>query len=340
MDTGRDLQASPAGPWAFGGGSQSFTRMTALPIVQHHPKMVFRKLGNPNVQNRGPVGNNMHTDLPQSTSNLPLEYPHLLSALDLTKRATTDAFHALVPLFVHAAFSEVAFLNLLTSLLNELTEPEPLEKYQTDNFESLLHYEVIAQRHASQLRHCVRSIQNWSRCPVSTLQRQSSSNDQNSLPARRSDEPAADTGNTSRLPSNLHSSSFSSAGILDDYQGLLDRCLRLLSRIESAKASEMNRAMMLESRRAIEQSERVKQLTLMATYFIPLTFTASLFGMNFGLFGQGDLPVWWYFVFAIPFTLLTHVLYSFDVLSQWQKIATICTWGRSEEKSTKDPTVL
>jgi Mg2+ and Co2+ transporter CorA len=75
----------------------------------------------------------------------------------------------------------------------------------------------------------------------------------------------------------------------------------------------MNRAMILESRRAIEQSERMKKLTLAATYFIPLTFTASLFGMNFGVLGQGDLPVWWYIVLAVPFTVLTHVLCSWDV---------------------------
>ena len=41
-----------------------------------------------------------------------------------------------------------------------------------------------------------------------------------------------------------------------------------------------------------EQSERVKKLTLMATYFIPLTFTSSLFGMNFDVLGQSDVPVW------------------------------------------------
>lgn len=29
----------------------------------------------------------------------------------------------------------------------------------------------------------------------------------------------------------------------------------------------------------------------MATYFIPLTFAASVFGMGFEVFGQGDLPM-------------------------------------------------
>jgi hypothetical protein len=28
-------------------------------------------------------------------------------------------------------------------------------------------------------------------------------------------------------------------------------------------------------------------------YFIPLTFTASLFSMNFDVLGQGQLPLWW-----------------------------------------------
>ena len=50
---------------------------------------------------------------PQSATLLPLDYDALLSMTDLTKRAASDSLAALVPLFTHAAFSEVQFLNLM-----------------------------------------------------------------------------------------------------------------------------------------------------------------------------------------------------------------------------------
>jgi len=35
--------------------------------------------------------------------------------------------------------------------------------------------------------------------------------------------------------------------------------------------------------------------------------------MNFDVLGQSELPVWWYLVLAVPFTFLTHVIYSSDL---------------------------
>lgn len=121
-------------------------------------------------------------------------------------------------------------------------------------------------------------------------------------------------------------------GILQDHEHLREWCLQLSSRIQSAKNSEMNRAMILESRRAIEQSERVKKLTVWATYFIPLTFTASLFGMNLDVLGQSELPVWWYLVLAVPFTLLTHMLYSSNLqaLLRYQRVWKILAQYRAK----------
>ena len=103
--------------------------------------------------------------------------------------------------------------------------------------------------------------------------------------------------------------------------------------------TEMNRAMILESRRAIEQSERVKKLTLMATYFIPLTFTSSLFGMNFDVLGQSDVPVWWFLVLGVPLTIITYILgtYSWsrrDTRPKNLRAALVTRWEKW--RTTKD----
>ena len=314
MDNGRDLGDSHDGPWKHDSSQKASRNVTALPVIQHHPKMTWRKIGEVDVSSR-PSLSSAHHSLPQSTYNLPLEYPSLLSALDLSKRAQTDPFHALIPIFAHAAFSEVAFLNLVNELMDKLTEPLPLDNFLSETFESLQHFEIILERHAAQLRHCVRSIQILNgKSSYASLQSQGlppsghhSRSPTRSPPATEYGEPFLFNGQQQQ-----QSSTFTASGILQDYDDLLGRCIHLLSRISSAKTTEMNRAMILESRRAIEQSERVKKLTLLATYFLPLTFTTGLFGMNFNVFGQGTLPVWWYIVFALPITLLAHLLYTWD----------------------------
>ena len=75
----------------------------------------------------------------------------------------------------------------------------------------------------------------------------------------------------------------------------------------------MNRSVVLESRKAIEQADRVKRLTMLATFFIPLSFSATLFGMNFRVFGQGEVEIGWFFAVAIPLTVMAYVCYVYKV---------------------------
>jgi hypothetical protein len=299
MDIGRDLGKSPTGPWFQRLDGKPVVRLTPLPIVQHHPSMVWRKMGDISSPLPSPQAPNASTEpdsmpgLQQSISTLPLRYQSLLSSLDLSEQAQSDPLHALVPIFTHSAFSEVAFLNLVHEQLDKMTEAIGLEVFHAETFELLQQFEVVLERHATQLRECIRSI--------------------HVLRNRRSNSRTEDVSSSTFTSPPNHHTSFSVTGILQDHENLLERCLYLLTRVHSAKNTEMNRAMLLESKRAIEQSERMKKLTMLATYFIPLTFTASLFGMNFDVLGQSELPVWWYLVFAAPFTLLTHVFHTWDI---------------------------
>lgn len=68
----------------------------------------------------------------------------------------------------------------------------------------------------------------------------------------------------------------------------------------------MKRSVVLESRKAIEQTDRVKKLTLPTTFLIPLSFTASSFGMNFEVFGQGRLGIWIFPTVAVPIMMLSY----------------------------------
>lgn len=319
MDNGRSLEVSPAGPWTSDIERSHYSlRETALPIIKHYQKMAFRKIGDIEVNNSiepatatSPRPASM---LPQCSSILPLEYPSLLSAVGLAGRATSNALHALIPVFAHAAFSEVAFLNLVSRLIEELIVPLPIGDFRTDCFERLQEYNVILERHAGQLRHCLRAIRVLKdvETPPHALRSES----------RRLKKDTPSSSVEFQLP---EASTYTADGILENYEDLLDRCTCLQSRTAAAMSTEMNRAMILESRRAIEQTERMKKLTLMATYFIPLTLAASIFGMNFELFGQGHLPLWWYFVLAAPLTLLTHLGSTLDVPAWTTRITATLT---------------
>ena len=64
-----------------------------------------------------------------------------------------------------------------------------------------------------------------------------------------------------------------------------------------------------KSQKAILQAEDVARLTRLAFIFIPLSFTASFFGMNFSQFTNGALlSIWIWFVVSVPFLLVSLAL--------------------------------
>ncbi|KAJ2986984.1 hypothetical protein NUW58_g4759 [Xylaria curta] len=335
MDSGRSIESSPSGPWTTDFELNSYrTKETVLPIIQHYQKMTSKRIGDMEAENgSGGITPSLYgqppTRAPQSSSVFPIEYSSLLSAVGLTRRASSDILHALIPTFAHAAFSEVAFLNLLDGLIEELIGPLPVDEFRSDCFERLQEYEVCLERHASQLRHSLRAIRVLRESVIITRPSPSTTQSQGDVDPKirvRRNEARAHRESPPSFESHLpEASTYTVAGIVEDYEDLLDRCMRLRTRAAACMSTEMNRAMILESRKAIEQSDRLKKLTLLATYFIPLTFTASVFGMNFELFGQGHLPLWWYLVIAVPLTLLTYVISMADLAAWKQRFFVKCT---------------
>ena len=89
-----------------------------------------------------------------------------------------------------------------------------------------------------------------------------------------------------------------------DYSQLMERCSMLTEQCESATTTLVGFAQLLASGRSIDQAAEVNRLTKMAALFIPLSFTASIFGMN--LREWNPLPSWkWPFSCAIIFSLAT-----------------------------------
>lgn len=96
--------------------------------------------------------------------------------------------------------------------------------------------------------------------------------------------------------------------LLVDYEELLHRARSLYERCENNTRLIMNQAAIAESKRSLRQTTEVVGLTRLASIFVPVTFATSFLGMNMAIFGQGTIPIWAWFVIALPLTILTFVL--------------------------------
>jgi Mg2+ and Co2+ transporter CorA len=86
------------------------------------------------------------------------------------------------------------------------------------------------------------------------------------------------------------------------YQHLLNRATSLTNRIKSESEWLMHKAMLNESQRAFYQGYNMSRITSLAFLFIPLSFTASVFGMNVIELANNDGPkvsIWYWVVVSI-----------------------------------------
>ncbi|KFG79645.1 hypothetical protein MANI_019136 [Metarhizium anisopliae] len=260
---------------------------------------------------------NASAEVQQSGVILPLQYDSLIALVDLARRAPQDPLSMCIPLFAHAAFSEVQFLNLIESRIQ--TQMNAIVKgVLTDTLGTLQYLSNILNRHARQLQDSIAALCNLA-------ERRSHLLNEVKVEARLPPKSAAPTnpslGKRRQMPgietvqksgSNSSDGSFTAKGLLNDYQQLCARCIDLSKMCTRGMTLAMNKATIEESRKAIEQSERLKKLTLLATFFIPLSFSSSLFSMNIDLLEQ-RVKFWWFFVLCIPITLLAYILYLWDL---------------------------
>ncbi|KAH1982797.1 hypothetical protein KXW88_003989 [Aspergillus fumigatus] len=236
----------------------------SVPVIQHRAGLALRqprKLRERAAEEADTDGPKPSERMVQSACLLHLDY-----GLDLDKAlAAGNSFYALHEILVFAAFSENQFLNMLeTKLLNEL-DPTFLVHQKNPTLSNLLYHQRILDRHIQRIKDNLAAFKGngslgW---PRSALE-----------PGKqRIVDDVAET-------------------LIGDYEYLLSRSLTLSGQCSRGMQVVMNNAMIKESRDAMSQAEGVVKLTRLAFIFVPLTFTASFFGMNFAQFGQGHLSLW------------------------------------------------
>lgn len=333
MDQGRPLEKSPPGPWT----NHIELKATPLPILQHHHKMAFRT-----TTNRLDPNANASAEVQQSTAILPLQYDSLIALVDLARRAPQDPLSMCIPMFAHVAFSEVQFLNLMESRI-QIQISTIIEGVPADALGTFQYFSTILNRHAEQLKNTTRALRKLT---------EQSSPGLNGVKAESSipTGPIIGTrwqGSETETARNLGSSSsdgvFTTKGLLEDYEELHVRCIDLSKMCTRGVTLAMNKATIEESHKAIEQSERVKKLTILATLFIPLNFVSSLFGMNIDILGQGTVKFWWFFILCAPITLFAYIIYLWDfkvLIRCWIGLWKSCHSNKQDVtfgKDEKDP---
>lgn len=274
MDTGKDLGESLQGPWQTGVDHKSSWKFRVYPTIQPWPGVVLHSDSLAVAYKDNKIGR-----FPQSASLLHQDYGKLLNVETMRH----DPFYALHELFAFCASSELQFLNMMDSKIS--SETGYARPNSTPTLSNLLYNQEILQSHAVRLRNVIEVIQRrgnpeWAR-PLGAVERQIS-------------DTAADK-------------------LERDYAHLLYCVQSLFHRCEKGMHVVMSQASIRESEMALAQSGRVAKLTQLAFFYIPFSFMASFFGMNFVEFGTGELRLWFWFATSIPVFLITVLFLVVDI---------------------------
>ena len=249
-----------------------------LPTIRHRPKLALKsKKYTLPTEDHGQNG-----EFPQAASFLRRNYGKQLEWPVMK----VDPFYALHELFEFSAASELQFLNLVEHKLRPETNYEILFQ-EAPSLSNLLYHLEILQAHTRRLSETIQKIKcrgssQWPHAP------------ENSDLDRKAKE--------------------SQSQLLKDYEFLLYKAKLLANLCERGMGVIMNNANIAEAKRGIIQAERVSKLTLLAFFYVPLSFTASFFGMNFTQFSSGPLlGIWVWFVTSIPVLALSFILYKWDI---------------------------
>ena len=222
------------------------------------------------------------THFAQNASFLPFQY-----GLTLTPEiAAVDPTYALSELFTFAASSECQFLNLMQTQVQKDIHFLPAK--MEISVANLKYSKSLLDEHVQRLRNTVdllrnHELLNWPQASQPTTK---------------------DTVDRALRTSLL------------DYEHLLHRAQRLAAQCLEGTNMIMSGAMLAESRKGIIQAEGLTQLTVLAFFFLPLSFTTSLFGTNFKQLGTGILDIWVMLVALVPILSLSTVVLYWNTISR------------------------
>jgi len=246
-----------------------------FPIIQHRDYLALenKALG---LQSNPSTAHPTLWEANQNACLLPFQFGQFLDQNLLPQ----DTLYALSDVFRLSAASESQFLNLIHDQIDH--ELRISSKIDNASMVNLRYLKTILGDHINSLTDTIMVL---------------SSQDQFAW-------PSAGPGTVQRKAADSMRSI-----LLGDFSHIRQRAERLSNSCQKGMQSLVSTADYQESVKGVANAERVEKLTLLATIFIPLSFTCSLFGMNFSVFGQGHVSIWVFFPTAAVVLILSYILW-------------------------------
>ena len=240
---------------------------------------------------------------------------------------SSSPFYALHDLFAFAIASESQLINFLTRHLRlESSTWKRQPTAMTSVYDSLQRHKALLVIHRQQTNNILDVVrrqgpQNWERFETTKSDvRQASSSSQSKVQA--SSKPILGSSRDHTVTNFEDKPTHTAAAqLIKDYEHISERTDALIQAYSEGMEDIQNSAMLLESRKAMEQAGSVARLTLLAFLFIPLSFTTSFFGMNFKEFINDGLSIWVWFVTSVPVFGVAVGVCFWDNIREWLKAA-------------------
>jgi hypothetical protein len=308
MDSGKDLDRDLPGPWNLTDSDLDTGGFELLPVIRKDLRIAFQSsMSKEKAQKLAERA----AAFQQSRALLNLDYGRHFDNFEVFE----DSFYAVEPLFKFKACAEAQFLNLVESevisvLAKKLAamEDSPNSVEALNNLADFVFHKELLESHAQGLKENIQSIENrgaWPKC----------------------DNP------NPKVNSSIEA-------LLKDYKWLHERTMELSAACDRGMKDIHNKSMLAESISSNKQAQAAETLTTLTTilsvFYIPLSFTASIFGMNFEVFGQGKLPLWLWAAVSLPILVLSCIsFFYFEPLmrSVRAKLSSLKEMSQVERKS-------
>ncbi|KAK4664159.1 uncharacterized protein QC763_512665 [Podospora pseudopauciseta] len=263
--------------------AQAERQESYVPLVLHRPKIAISP---PELPANPPPAISSQPQTPFYPATLP-PYPNFFhlasqygSSLD-PNLARRDALYAFSELISMAASSEHQLLNLLKYHIDiALHRFQGIENWSLAH---LKHLTALVERAIDESKRVVYLLENegYTQWPSAHKDRAAVTRVGSNL--RSGGSGGVGNGySESRNPIDMHDTRERTRKLLlDDYRSILHRAQSIKKAVDSGMAVITTEIRMQEARRSTEQAHKIGRITVLAYFFLPLSFVTSIYGMNF-----------------------------------------------------------
>ena len=278
QDAGKDLSNSPSGPWLDSHHAPFNTHI--WPVTIHRRDTAFLK---PRLPRKESTASTRWTVLPphgipQTMSRVPTIYGRDTDSEELAQ----DPLYALSEVFRLIAASEAQFLEMCSLILEKNIDGDfsQASTKQEATRIILVDLQKTLERHSARIAAIVEFLRN---------------DDCLDVPRSNSE--------VTRTTMKLLDRDFEF--LLQSIRGHISRCIHELNTM-------MSEISVNEARRGMDQTRRAFKFTVLAALYIPLSFTCSLFGMNFVQFNDLKQGIRAWAALTMPLFILSLLFLSWN----------------------------